>query len=306
MQPSTIAMDQSWPALPCAQWDDTRATLHLWTQVVGKIRLRYSPPANHWWQVPLYVTCRGLTSSPIPYGDRTFQIDFDFCAHQLQFETSAGQRASFELAPMSVATFYSKTIDTLHSLGIDVQIWTTPVEIPDRTPFEEDHQHASYDQDFAKRFWHVLIQADRLMKQFQSGYLGKQSPVHFFWGSFDLATGRFTGRRAPDHGPVPNTPLRVVREAYSHEVSSVGFWPGAGNIDAAFYAYIYPEPEGYGDRPVKPADAYYSAEMREFFLPYEAVRNAPSPDAAVLDFFQSTYEAGATLANWDRAGLERR
>lgn len=305
MQPSTIATDQSWPALPSAQWDDTRATLHLWTQVVGKIRLRYSPPANHWWQVPLYVTCRGLTSSPIPYGDRTFQIDFDFCAQQMHFSTSSGQNTSFDLVPMTVAMFYSKTVDVLHSLGIDIDIWTTPVEIPDSIPFEQDHTHGSYDGEFAKRFWRVLVQSDRVMKEFQSGFLGKQSPVHFFWGSFDLAVTRFSGRAAPEHGPVPNTPLHVVREAYSHEVNSVGFWPGAGDFDPVYYAYMYPEPDGYSAAPILPSEAFYSHEMRESFLPYEVVRTAADPRATLLEFFQSTYDAGANLASWDRGALER-
>jgi hypothetical protein len=302
-----LPIDHILPRLPLAEWQDTYATLHLWTQIVGKIRLALAPPINHWWQSTLYVTPRGLTTSTIPYQTRNFQMSFDFLAHQLYIETSDGDRSSVALAPRSVADFYQETMHTLHDMGIDVKIWTMPQEVADPIPFEQDHQHASYDAEYAQRFWRILVQADRIMTHFRSRYLGKSSPVHFFWGSFDLAVTRFSGRPAPEHpGGVPNMADWVTREAYSHEVSSCGFWPGGGAVtDPLFYAYAYPAPEGFKDYPVQPREAFYSSDMQEFVLPYEAVRQAEDPDATLLAFLQSTYEAAANLGNWDRDALER-
>jgi hypothetical protein len=260
---------------------------------------------NHWWQVPLYVTTRGLTTSPIPYGSRAFQIDFDFFTSDMHILTDTGEDRAIALRPRSVADFYRATMETLKSLGIEVSIWTTPVEVEERIPFELDTGHATYDLRYARSCWRVMAQADRIMKQFGSGFIGKVSPVHFFWGSFDLAVTRFSGRRAPVHGPVPNLAHFVVAEAYSHEVSSCGFWPGAGLGEPAFYAYAYPEPEGFDRYPVQPDEAYYHPDLREFILPYDAVRTAQSPDETLLSFFESTYEAAANLGKWDRAFLER-
>ena len=279
----------------------------MWTQVVGKIRLAQEPMVNHWWQVPLYVTASGLTTSLMPYKSRSFQIDFDFCRHALVITTSDPQRREFALAPYSVAEFYDKTIGALRELGIEVKIWTMPVEVADAVPFERDHQHKSYDANAAQRFWRVLVQADRVMKQFRARFTGKVSPVHFFWGSFDLAVTRFSGRTAPPHpGGMPNLGDWVAVEAYSHEVSSCGFWPGNGGFGkAAFYAYAYPAPAGFADAPLRPQPARFDAGMQEFIIDYEDVRMSPDPDAVLLDFFQSTYEAAANLAHWDRAALER-
>ncbi|HLQ22106.1 MAG TPA: DUF5996 family protein, partial [Gemmatimonadales bacterium] len=296
----------AWPDLPLAAWEDTAQTLHLWTQIVGKIRLARAPMANHWWQVPLYVTVRGLTTSPIPHGTRTFEIIFDFVDHRLRIETSEGAVRTIPLVPRTVADFYQELIATLGELGLATRIWTRPVEVLTAIPFEQDRLHASYDAEYAHRFWQVLLQATRVLTAFRGRFLGKASPVHFFWGSFDLAVTRFSGRRAPEHpGGVPNCADWVVREAYSHEVSSCGFWPGAAGTDAVFYGYSYPEPPGFGQAPIRPAGAFYSNDLREFVLPYAAVRAAEQPDVAVLDFAQSAYEAGADLANWDRAALER-
>ncbi|MGA8382169.1 MAG: DUF5996 family protein [Stellaceae bacterium] len=295
-----------WPSLPFAEWRETCATLHRWTQVVGKIRLAQAPLINHWWQVPLYVTSRGLTTSPIPYGARSFQIDFDFIAHRLVIRTSDGRAEGLALRPLSVADFHGEVIERLKALGIEVRIWTTPVEIPDPIPFEQDRQHGAYDADYANRFWRILVQADRVLTAFRARFIGKASPVHFFWGSFDLAVTRFSGRRAPLHPGAPNVADLVTREAYSHEVSSCGFWPGgAGFEQPMFYSYAYAEPAGFKDAPVRPAAASYAREMGEFILPYDAVRQAAAPDETLLDFLQSTYEAAATLAHWDRAALER-
>ena len=295
-----------WPSLPFAEWRETCATLHRWTQVVGKIRLAQAPLINHWWQVPLYVTSRGLTTSPIPYGARSFQIDFDFIAHRLVIRTSDGRAEGLALRPLSVADFHGEVIERLKALGIEVRIWTTPVEIPDPIPFEQDRQHGAYDADYANRFWRILVQADRVLTAFRARFIGKASPVHFFWGSFDLAVTRFSGRRAPLHPGAPNVADLVTREAYSHEVSSCGFWPGgAGFEQPMFYSYAYAEPAGFKDTPVRPAAASYAREMGEFILPYDAVRQAAAPDETLLDFLQSTYEAAATLAHWDRAALER-
>lgn len=296
----------AWPSLPLEAWKDTCETLHMWTQVVGKVRLALTPWINHSWHVPLYVTARGLTTSPIPYGHRTFQIDFDFLGHQLLIETTDGAVRKVALAPRSVAEFYREVMATLDSLGIEVKIWTMPQEVEDPIPFERDHEHASYDPEYAQRFWRVLVQADRVLTDFRSRFIGKISPVHFFWGSFDMAVTRFSGRPAPEHpGGVPHLADWVAREAYSHEVSSAGFWPGGGAVaEPAFYSYAYPEPGGFRDRTIQPGEAFYSAEMGEFVLPYEAVRTADNPDAVLLDFLQSTYEAASNLGDWDRAALE--
>lgn len=296
-----------WPGLPLDAWRDTYATLHMWSQVIGKIRLACAPMINHWWQVPLYVTARGLTTSPIPYGTRTFQIDFDFVTHRLVIETSQGAERTFELDSYSVAEFYERAMAAMSELGLDVKIWTHPVEVELSIPFEQDRQHATYDPEYANRVWRILVQADRVLHEFRSGFLGKASPVHFFWGGFDLAITFFSGRRAPPHpGGVPNVANWVNQEAYSHECSSSGFWPGSGAIqEPAFYAYAYPEPDGYGEYSVQPEQAFYSPEMRLFILRYDDVRSAADPDAALLAFLRSTYAAAADLAGWDRAALER-
>ncbi|MDQ2731647.1 MAG: DUF5996 family protein, partial [Armatimonadota bacterium] len=296
----------AWPELPFEAWKDTCATLQLWMQIVGKIRLSQSPVVNHSWHVTLYVTARGLTTSPIPYGNRTFEIVFDFVNHMLSIETSSGEGRSFSLQPCFVATFYRETMGALRELGLDVHICTKPNEVEKAIPLDQDEEHASYDPEYAARFWRVLVQTDRVMKQFRGRFIGKCSPVHFFWGSFDLAVTRFSGRRAPEHpGGVPNLPDRVVREAYSHEVSSAGFWPGGGAVlHPAFYSYAYPEPEGFKEAPLRPAGAYYHPEMREFILPYDVVRQANNPDQTLLEFLQSTYEAAADCGKWDREGLE--
>ena len=298
-QNATLA---TWPELPLDAWRDTFATLHMWTQVIGKIRLAQAPLINHWWQVPLYVTSRGLTTSPIPYRDSTFQIDFDFTDHRLQIVTSEGAIETVPLQPMSVADFHRSVMDRLHSLGLDVHIWTMPVEIANPIRFEADRQHAAYDAEYAHRFWRILVQADRLFTAFRARFTGKVSPIHFFWGSFDLAVTRFSGRAAPSKPDADP----ITREAYSHEVSSLGFWPGGDGVEyPAFYSYAYPEPAAYPQAPVRPAEAFYDQGLGQFILPYDAVRRAPSPDAALLDFAQTTYEAAAYLAKWDRPQLER-
>ncbi len=296
----------AWPALPLSAWRETYATLHMWTQIVGKIRLAQVPLINHWWNVTFFLTARGLTTGTMPYGARTFQMDFDFLDHELRIETSDGAAAAIALEPRSVADFYALAMRELRALGLAVRIWPVPVEIENPIPFRKDRQHASYDPEYARRLWRILARAERVMTEFRARFLGKVSPVHFFWGSFDLAVTRFSGRRAPDHPGAPNVADVVTREAYSHEVSSAGFWPGGGpGIEPLFYAYAYPEPSGFKDRPVAPAGASYSPELREFVLPYEALRSAPDPDAALLAFLQTTYEAAADLAGWDRASLER-
>lgn len=295
------AVPDPWPPLPLNDWKDTYATLHMWTQLVGKIRLALAPHVNHWWQVPLYVTARGLTTSPIPYGRICFEIEFDFIDHELRINTSTSERRAFALAPFPVADFYGKLMDALQSLAISVRIWTLPVEVAEPIPFEKDELHKSYDAEYAHRFWRVLLQADRVLKMFRSGYTGKASPVHFFWGSFDLALTYFSGRRAPPHPGAPHVADRITREAYSHEVSSLGFWPGGGPVDGAvFYAYAYPEPANYKKCGVQPTAAFYSEELREFLLPYDVVRTLPSPEDAVLAFAQSTYLAAAE--NWNGNG----
>ena len=295
-----------WPELPTAAWRDTYATVQLWTQIAGKIRLTRSPWLNHSWHVALYVTPRGLTTSPIPDGTRTFQIDFDFIDHALRISASDGAQRQFALAGQSVASFYAAIMADLAELGIHIAINDMPNELPEPIRFSQDNLHASYDPSAVRRFFHVLANADRVFKQFRTGFLGKASPVHFFWGSFDLAVTRFSGRRAPQHpGGVPHLSDEVACEAYSHEVSSAGFWPGSGAIDyPAFYSYAYPEPAGYRTTRARPEGAFFSEALGEFILPYDAVRTAAAPDQALLDFLQSTYEAAAVAGQWDRAALE--
>jgi len=305
----TLAADprtQPWPDLPLDAWSDTYATLHMWTQIVGKIRLAQSAWLNHSWHVTLYVTARGLTTSPVPYGTRTFQIDFDFIDHQLIIQSSDGGVGEVALRQQSVATFYRQLWKELGKLDLHLKINTKPNEIADPIRFEQDEQHASYDPEYANRFWRVLLQSDRVFKQFRAKYLGKCSPVHFFWGAPDLAVTRFSGRIAPEHpGGVPHLPDAVAKEAYSHEVSSGGFWPGGGPVShPAFYSYAYPEPQGFAKARVKPEAAFYSAVLKEFLLPYDAVREAESPDDTLLEFLQSTYEVATVLGNWDRDSLE--
>jgi len=296
----------AWPLLCYEEWKDTQATLHLWTQVIGKIRLVQTAWTNYSWHVALYVTSRGLTTSPIPYGGRTFEIIFDFLDHELRIETSEGAVESLELAPRTVADFYQEVFQRLGSLGLDIRIRTMPCEIPGAIPFDQDREHGTYDAEHATRFWRALVQADRVLKSFRSRFGGKASPVHFFWGSFDLAVTRFSGRRAPPHpGGVPNLPDWVAREAYSHEVSSCGFWPGGESMpEPVFYAYAYPEPAGFKTTPVRPAPAHYEAGLSEFVLAYEEVQLAADPDAMLLEFLQSSYEAAADRGGWDRASFE--
>jgi hypothetical protein len=305
--PSSEDRDLAWPSLPLEAWSDTCATLHMWFQIVGKIRLAQTPWTNHSWHVTLYVTPRGLATSPIPYRDRTFEIAFDFVHHRLTIACNDGGTAGFALEPQSVAAFYRRLMAEMQKLGIDVSIKRKPNEVPDPVPFDRDEMHKSYDPEYANRFWRVLVQSDRVFKTFRARFIGKCSPVHFFWGAPDLAVTRFSGRRAPEHpGGVPNLPDRVTREAYSHEVSSAGFWPGGGPVPyPSFYSYAYPEPPGFASAAVSPAGAFYSQDLREFILPYDAVRQAASPDDALLAFLQSTYEAAAGLAGWERSSLER-
>jgi len=278
----------------------------MWTQVVGKVRMAHAPSINHWWHVPLYVGARGLTTSPIPYGSRLFEIDFDFIDHRLIVRTSEGRSEAFALEAMTVADFHAEVMGRLRALDLETRIWTTPVEVPNPVPFEQDRAHGAYDRDHAGRFWRILVQASRLLAAFRGRFIGKASHVHFFWGSFDLAATRFSGRIAPVHPGAPNVADRVTREAYSHEVSSCGLWPGGPALpEPMFYAYAYPEPDGFADWPVEPAGAAYRRELGEFVLPYDAVRRAADPDAALTAFLQSTYEAAAVRGGWDRAALER-
>jgi Family of unknown function (DUF5996) len=302
-----ITDSEAWPSLPLEAWRETYATLHLWTQIVGKIRLAQTPWMNHSWHVTLYVTARGLTSSAIPCGSRAFQIDFDFLDHQLAVQSSDGGSARIALEPQSVATFYQRLMEEMKRLDLHVRIKQKPNEIAEAIRFDRDGKMRGYDAEYANRFWRVLLQADRVFKDFRARFIGKSSPVHFFWGAPDLAVTRFSGRRAPQHpGGVPNLPDWVAREAYSHEVSSCGFWPGGGPIPyAVFYSYAYPEPSGFADAPVKPDRAFYSADLREFILPYDVVRQSKTPDDTLLDFLHTTYEAAADLAQWDRSSLER-
>src|SRR5271166_693295 len=290
------------PALPFDIWKDTQATLHLWTQVVGKVRLKLCPLVNHWWNVPFYVTARGMTTSAMPYDRGVVDVHFDFIDHKLILEACDGSSAVLPLQPETVAEFYRRFMAALAELGVNVKIWTTPCELPDPIPFEKDNLHASYDAEAVHRFWRILVWVDEVLKEFRARFIGKSSPVHFFWGSFDLAVSRFSGRRAPERpGADP-----ITREAYSHEVSSVGFWPGSGEIkEAAFYSDTAPQPQGFQEARVRPGAAYYDKQLGEFLLMYESVRQAESPSAALLDFCQTTYEAGADLGNWDRKALER-
>jgi hypothetical protein len=293
---------ESWPSLPLESWKDTCATLHMWTQIVGKVRLALTPKENHWWNVPLYVSSRGLTTSAIAYDDRLFEVEFDFVAHKLHLRLSDGLTKEIPLAPRSVADFYKDFMAMLHSANIGVQIWKMPVEIPNPIPFDEDRIHASYDRDSAHRFWRILVSAAEVLKEFRARFIGKSSAVHFFWGSFDMAVTRFSGRRAPDR---PGADV-ITREAYSHEVISAGFWPGGGEVkDAAFYCYAAPEPSGFAQQRVRPEAAFYHPNLKEFLLMYEDVRRSPSPTQALLEFLQSAYEAGANLGKWDRQALER-
>lgn len=298
---------EPWPSLPLEAWSDSCATLHRWTQIVGKIRLTQSAWVNHSWHVTLYVTSKGLTTLPISYGTRTFQIDFDFIRHQLTIQSSDGATAGFPLQAQSVAAFYRRLMEEIARLDLRVDIHKTPNEVPDPIRFDQDESHRAYDPEYVNRFWRILVQADRVFKVFRARFIGKCSPVHFFWGAPDLAVTRFSGRRAPQHpGGVPNLPDRVTREAYSHEVSSCGFWPGGGPIPyPAFYSYAYPEPQGFSAAPVKPDAAFYSADLREFILGYDVVRQSEHPDETLLAFLQTTYEAAANLARWDRQSLER-
>lgn len=305
--PNTPANASQWPALPFQEWKDTYATLHMWTQMVGKIRLVQTPWINHSWHTTLYVTSRGLTTSPIPYETRTFQIDFDFIDHKLLIQASDGGVKTMSLAPRSVADFYQELLTKLAELNLNVKIHITPNEVVNAIPFEQDHEHAAYAPDYANRFWRALVQADRVFKRFRARFIGKCSPVHFFWGSFDLAVTRFSGRRAPEHpGGVPHLPDWVAREAYSHEVSSCGFWPGSDQLpQPVFYAYAYPEPDGFCTAKVCPGGATYNSELREFIFSYDDVRQSASPDEVLLEFLQSSYEAAADLGAWDRSALER-
>ena len=304
---SDVTNDPQWPDLPYAAWSETCETLQLWTQVAGKVVLALTPMVNHWWNVTFHVTARGMTKRAIPYRGRAFDIVFDFVDHRLDIEVSDGRRESLPLEPMTVADFYAEFKQRLQRLGIDVRIWTMPCEIENCIAFDQDRTHAQYDAEYVARFHRVLVQSARVMNTFRSRFIGKASPVHFFWGSFDLAVTRFSGRTAPPpKGVTPNVARWVMAEAYSHEVSSCGFWPGNGGYGrAAFYVYAYPEPAGYGDTPLRTADAFYDKELGQFILPFEAVRHARDPDALLLGFLQDTYEAAADLAQWDRAALER-
>ena len=300
--------EQIWPSLDYAAWRETCATLQLWTQIAGKIRLALGPWINHSWGVTLYVTSRGLTTSLIPYGTRAFEIEFDFIRHQLGISTTEGDERAIRLQPQSVASFYGEMMSKLRELAIEVQIGMRPNETLEAIPFDRDEKHAAYDPEYANRFWRVLLQADRVFKEFRSRFCGKCSPVHFFWGSFDLAVTRFSGRPAPPHpGGIPHLPDAITREAYSQEVSSLGFWPGNDQIPTAlFYSYAYPSPDGFAQAKVKPAAASFHPQLGEFVLPYDDVRGAESPDDAVLEFAQTTYDAAATLAKWDRAAFEEK
>lgn len=304
MASTLTAIRERWPALPQSDWSSTCSTLQLWMQIVGKIRLALTPPINHCWNVTLYPTVRGVTTSPMPCGPRMVQIDFDFLDHFLRLETNRGERIGIPLQAMGVAEFYARVIEEMDQIGCPVHIWPKPVEVASPIPFEQDTTHCSYDPDYAQRFWRVLLEATRVITVFRSRFQGKVSPVHLFWGAMDLACTRFSGRTAPEHKSMPGLPDRVTRDAYSHEVSSCGFWPGAPGMDAMFYSYAYPEPPGYGDYRIEPGAASYSKEFGEFVLPYDAVRQANDPDGMLLAFLESTYEAAANLGKWDRAALE--
>ncbi len=299
--------DEIWPSLPLESWRETNTTLHLWTQIAGKVRVRQCDWVNHSWHVTLYVTARGLTTSPIPYPGRTFEIAFDFIDHVLRVETSDGRRSGFPLVAQPVSAFYANLMNALEAVGVHVAIHMWPNEVAAPVRFDEDHAPRDYDPTYAARYWRVLVQADRVFKIFRARFTGKVSPVHYFWGAPDLAVTRFSGRPAPEHpGGIPNLPDAVAREAYSHEVSSCGFWPGGGPVaEASFYSYAYPEPPGFSEAPVSPPAAFYSTDLREFLLPYDAVRSSSSPDETLLEFLQTTYDAAANLSSWNRAALER-
>jgi Family of unknown function (DUF5996) len=293
---------EAWPALPLEAWKDTCDTLHMWTQIIGKIRLKLTPHLNHWWEVPFYLTSRGMTTTPIPFADRTFDATFDFIDHVLTFQTSEGRSEMLQLRPRSVADFYHDVMAALRRLAIDVRIWTMPSEVKGPIRFEEDRLHAAYDAAYAHRFWRILLRADGILKEFRTRFIGKASPVHFFWGSFDLAVTRFSGRRAQ----APEGADSITREGYSHEVSSCGFWPGSGSLGGpAFFSYAWPEPPGFKEARIRPAPAFYSTEISNFLLRYDDMRSTADPRTLVLEFLQSTYEAAATLGQWDRENLER-
>lgn len=296
-----------WPDLPLGAWKETYSYLHMLTQIVGKIRLRQMPHINHWWQVTLYVTARGLTTTPIPYGNRTFEIQLDFIDHHLAINTSDGAVKSIPFSTCSVADIYSELMNCLQTLDITIRIWPVPVEVEKPVPFLQNQLPLTYNPKYANEFWRILVQTTRVFQQFRSNFTGKCSPIHFFWGSFDLALTRFSGRKAPEHPPVPNNKHSVVTEAYSHEVSSCGFWPGgAGPIqEPVFYSYTYPEPQEYKSYPVQPSDAFYNKEMGEFIVPYNFIRKATDPDKNLLAFLHSTYDAAAITGHWDRNNLER-
>lgn len=301
--PSTRPVDV-WPALPQAAWSDTCATLQLWMQIVGKIRLALMPAINHAWNVTLYPTIRGLTTAPMPHGTRMLQIDFDFIEHILLFQTNDGGRHTLLLQPMTVAAFYQQVLSALDALHTPVRIWHMPVEVAEPIPFEQDQTHQAYDPEYAQRFWRILLQTTRVFTIFRARFTGKVSPIHLFWGALDLACTRFSGRPAPEHPSMAGLPDRVTRDAYSHEVSSCGFWPGAPGIEPLFYSYAYPEPPGYAQSSIAPAQARFDSTLGEFALPYEAMRQSADPDSTLLQFLQSTYEAAANCAHWDRAALE--
>ena len=304
----TLLPDQAecWPSLPLASWKDTCDTLHMWTQIVGKVRMALTPRLNHWWNVPLYVSARGLTTSPIPYGPRVFEVEFDFIEHKLFVRCNDGAVRQVFLAPRSVADFYQEFMATLKTMGLEVEIWKMPVEVPNPILFDQDHEHAAYDRESAGRFWRILVSIDEVFKQFRAQFIGKSSPVHFFWGSFDLAVTRFSGRLAPERKEQDPVLRKIMREAYSHEVISAGWWPGGGEVkDAAFYTYAAPEPQGFSKQMVQPGKAFYQQQLGEYVLMYEDVRRTSSPTRALMDFLQSTYEAGATTGKWDRQALEK-
>ena len=300
---STVARTNNWPSLMLEDWADTCATLHMWTQIVGKIRLKQTPLVNHWWNVPLYVSARGLTTTAMPYEKILFEIEFDFLDHQLRIKCSNGSNTSVALEPKSVAVFYDQTMKALSDIGLKIKIWPMPVEIPNPIRFDEDNEHKSYDPEYAQRFWRVLSLSDEILQKFRAGFVGKSSPVHFFWGSFDLAVTRFSGRPAPARPEAD----AITREAYSHEVISHGFWPGQGPLGKpAFYSYTAPAPNGLAEAKVKPSTTTYNTEMGLFLLLYEDMRTAIKPEETLMEFLQSTYEAGANLAGWDREALERK
>jgi hypothetical protein len=308
--PIDPAWPATWPALPpLDDWRATFTTVHMWSQIVGKVRLALAPNLNHWWGTALYVTTRGLTTSPIPYRGGSFAIDFDFMDHMLRITTSGGRKRSFSLKPMPVADFFAKTMNALRELAIEVSIFTRPVEVVEAVRFEQDRRHESYDPRAVQLFWRAMVHVEPVLAEFRSRFVGKSSPVHFFWGAFDMAVTRFSGRKAPKHrGGIPNCADWVMQEAYSHEVSSAGFWAGGGlggREEAAFYAYAYPQPAGFSDYPVLPSEAYFHKGLGEFVLPYETVRTAEQPDVMLLSFLESTYRAAAELGAWDRSALER-